>query len=324
MMPTRHDNQASPRPRAFTIMELMVAVAVIITLTILTVPTFRSLKANLDASSAQNTLSVVLNQARNMAMRDDRGDTAVVFLYDREKQLYSLIVTSLRIQGLPDPGDPFGNIYDVFAPIEGTRQRNLPPGWEVRGLAYGAKVAPPNSPRWYDHTANFGADGADTAWIFPESDRNFEVRQTFMVRFAARTGTVVTANEQFKNQDALVYLDPTRPFDTLANYDWAGELNVEEDAVFLRGTPALSLYSVEELATRLIEVDVDPGTGTLYSMNYGDGVAGNGSYLADAIYQAADGSSERAYDALFYYLDENTDPIVFNRFTGMIMRNLGQ
>ncbi len=316
MMPTPHDNQASPRPRAFTIMELMVAVSIIIILTILTVPTFRSLKANLDASSAQNTLSVVLNQARNMAMRDDRGDTAVVFLYDRDKQLYTLLVTSLRMQGLLDPNDTLDDKgYDVFAPIAGTRQRNLPPGWEVRGLAYGA------TSKWYDH--NFSsAEEKDIAWIFPESDRRFEFRQTFMVRFAARTGTVTTSNEQFKNPKALVYLDPTEPYDDLPTYDW-DEIAVD-DGVFIRGTPALSLYSVEELAARVIDIDIDPGTGTLYSMNYGDGAAGDGSYLQDAKYQTADGGSKDGYEAIFSYLDENTDPIVFNRFTGMIMRNLGQ
>ncbi|MFG0253050.1 MAG: hypothetical protein ACF8NJ_09280, partial [Phycisphaerales bacterium JB038] len=255
----------------------------------------------------------------------DRGDTAVVFLYDREKQLYTLLVASLRWPGYPEDY-PSHNTnsprYDLFAPIEGTRQRNLPPGWEVRALAYGANVS--GNPRWYNHTSYFGADGADTAWVFPESDRNFDVRQTFMVRFAAGTGTVVTANEQFKNQDALLYLNPSEPFDTLADYDWDNDLDVEENGVFLRGTPALSLYSVEELANRVIDIDVDPGTGTLYGMNYGVSGEGDGAYLAPAQYQAADGSLEREYDAIFYYLDENTDPIVFNRFTGMIMRNLGQ
>lgn len=302
-----------PRPTAaFTILELMVAVAIIIVLTIMTVPTFRSMQANLNASSAENTLSVVLNQARNLAMRGDLGDTAVIFLYEREKRLYSLLVASQRLEGLPEgyPNPPVNATrYDIFAPVEGTRQRNLPPGWEVRGLAYGATTD------WYDHGFS-NQQQKDVAWVFPESDFGFDTdtRQTFMIRFAAGSGAAITSNEQFRTPRALVYLQPDPPFSGLTNIDFD---YIRKRCVQARPTPALALYSVDELVERVANAAVDEATGTLFGLGYD----GDGSYVQPYEYFAADGVTYDEYEAIFHYLDENTDPIVFNRFTGMIMRN---
>ncbi|HEB60328.1 MAG TPA: prepilin-type N-terminal cleavage/methylation domain-containing protein, partial [Phycisphaeraceae bacterium] len=114
MMMTRRSlniNHKISAGAGFTLLELMVAVAIIVLLTVLSIPRFSALKDNLDASAARNTLSAALAQARNLAIRGDLGDIAVVFFYDRDNERYTMLTARLRAKGLPNPND-LGSPYD--------------------------------------------------------------------------------------------------------------------------------------------------------------------------------------------------------------------
>ncbi|MCK4873423.1 MAG: hypothetical protein KAS72_11915 [Phycisphaerales bacterium] len=304
----------------FTIMEVLIAVAVIVVLTVITVPSFQSMKSNIDESSAKNGLSVTLSTARNLAIKGDYGDTAVVFLYDRKTQTYSLIVAALAVSGLenlsPTEQCEFDRA-DVFVPVEGMRSRRLAGGWEVRALGYGAAVSF-GTPEWYAH---FATTDADAGWIFPESDQRFFKRQTFMVRYAVGEGVVVTGNAQFHSPDAWLYDNPNVPIETLDLPTAAAA--VFERGIHLRAAPALALYSVDDLVAAVQLADINRETGTLYSASYGTSEPGDGSYVEN--YQYTDAQqvpvTHAGYEAILSYLDENVTPIVFNRFTGTILRS---
>ena len=318
MMMTRRSlniNHKISAGAGFTLLELMVAVAIIVLLTVLSIPRFSALKDNLDASAARNTLSAALAQARNLAIRGDLGDIAVVFFYDRDNERYTMLTARLRAKGLPNPND-LGSPYDVFLPVPGAKVLSLPRGWEVRGLGYAAR----NASKWFNHTAD--ASDPDTWWVFPESDRHFTDRQTFMVRYSAGEGTVVTSNEQFNSPDAWLYTNPRVPFENRDLSDPASVNAVFNDGVHLRAAPALTLYDVQTLAASVQGAVVQRDTGTLYGLDYGtNGSAQDGSYLQALTYVDANSDSHTGYEALFWYLDENVDPVVFGRFTGMVLRN---
>jgi prepilin-type N-terminal cleavage/methylation domain-containing protein len=62
---------AHKQPRAFTLIELMVVIAVIVILTALLVPAFTSLKGSGDITNAAYTITGALEQARNYAMANN-------------------------------------------------------------------------------------------------------------------------------------------------------------------------------------------------------------------------------------------------------------
>lgn len=313
----QHDPRTSRR-EAFTLMEMLVAVAIIVILTIVTVPSFSAIKSNLDASAARNAMSATLSQARTLAVQSEAGDVVVAFLYDRERRVSQVIVGQIvdELNGVTP-----GNHWDVAVPLPNGQARDLPKNWEVRGLGYAITT------NWYDgHDDHLGTGTLEGVWLSPESDAKFaedsEPRQSFMIRFAQGTGSVVTANPMARSANVLFYVgtekDPIIDILDVEPSDQAAynEL-VDQGAVRLRPSPALAMYDVEDLAAKIQGASIDRASGTLYDMDY----SGGGSYVSSYRYIDANGDAFQAYDAIRRYLEENVDPIVFNRFTGQVLRS---
>ncbi|USN98420.1 MAG: hypothetical protein H6810_09600 [Phycisphaeraceae bacterium] len=182
--------------RAFTLIEVLVVVTLLIVVLGIAVPAFRGMLDASERTLSENSLRVGVQVARDVAMRGE-GDAAVVFFRDldgRTRMVPAIKVGTIEdgavnyaITGPPSPGDPT-NEREVFAPIALASPIRLPRGWAVSGYA------DPNTidqclrncalsgnhfqdfEGWYDSTA-YGDDGSsagdearlDGNWLLPET-----------------------------------------------------------------------------------------------------------------------------------------------------------
>jgi type II secretory pathway pseudopilin PulG len=238
---------------AFTLLEILVVVAIFVLLTAVGVPAFRSLILNAERSLAENQLKAGLAAGRDAAIRSEQGDAAAVFFYTPGGKVR--IVPCVSVGKFMDVGvglvtapndarraNPLNQFErEIFVPVAGLRPVELPKSWSVRGftppgtlhVGAPATVAIPAILRngWYPTAGSptiTGAAGADPDrrlkgnWMFPETgmlllrDRSGNpitdlrvinaqgpTRQTFMVRFKARTGDL-----DLSNLTPVVVLDP--------------------------------------------------------------------------------------------------------------------
>lgn len=188
----------------FTLVELLVVIALFVLILAAGLPAFRSLLRSTEQSLAQNTLSVAVRAARDIAMRGDGQDGALVFVYESGGRV--TLVPCVRV-GTFDDVSSSGAIVrrDLFVPSPLFRSSTLPGGWSVRGYA------PANTmdDDWYGENTDYDRDNGN--WVLPETfiyDLNRQDegrnRQTFMLRFSSVTGALVT-----EPGSALVVL--TRP-----------------------------------------------------------------------------------------------------------------
>lgn len=218
-----------PAGRAFTVVELLVVVGIILLVLAIAVPAFSSMLYSSQRSLAVNGLRGAVTTARDIALRADRGgDGAVVFLFDAGGQLR--IVPAVQVGTLTENAtgqlDELGNIErDVFVPSPIADTVTLPKFWAVSGYAPAGFLVDTNQGgvnlfEWYDgrHTGGDpGVRGAVPAakfrsyWLFPESGfydvdeqtpgagqgaGNISAagsptgRQSFMIRFEAGTGII--------------------------------------------------------------------------------------------------------------------------------------
>lgn len=201
--------------RGFSLVELLVVVAVIAVLAYVGLGAFPSMLRASDRSLAANQLRVGLGAARDAAIRGDGGDSAAVFIYDPVSRRTS-IVPCVMVGTFKDvdPADvngfPAGAAIDreLFVPLPNVDAVQLPANWLVSGFANeGMLDTPSNLTGWYVSGAanpDREIDTAGGAWVFPETDfYNIDFdpstrrqygkyeRYTFMVRFAARTGAAM-------------------------------------------------------------------------------------------------------------------------------------
>ncbi len=195
--------------RAFTLVELLAVVVIIIVLIGLAVPAFAALIASSEKALAQNKLAVALTSAQSEAYASggDR-DAAAVFVFNPEGRLTVLtcvsageIVDERSGNHSTSPGE--FPTREVFAPVASSEPLQLPTNWTVRGFAPAGSI----DEDWYQD-ARYTRDEGN--WVFPEtgyfdnrtSDDGRD-RQTFAVRFDSSTGHVAIGEPQ----DFLVF-DP--------------------------------------------------------------------------------------------------------------------
>ena len=252
VMPVSRRSAAEQRGRrllvAFTLLELLIVVAIIAVMAAAGVPAIRNIIYTSTASMAETQLKLALNAARDLAIRNASGDTAAVFTFEPGGRISVVgMVYAGRLLDFKDPspaGGPTKVYRDVFVPTPLIDPVQLPPGWMVRGFAppgtiyfsgaldiNGAAVVQNG---WYhdnisgakygNRLMNVGTDPLIQApnrgnWVFPEtgfydstkSDEG-DFRQTFMVRFQSGSGKVMPP-------DAVpsVALPPRERIDTVAN-----------------------------------------------------------------------------------------------------------
>lgn len=211
------------RSVGFTLIELMLVIGVIVALTAMTLPAFRSLKEGNRESGGINAVSAALNAARTLAVRDGH-DVAVMFMFDVQRQVCSMqLIKSIGITNDADGSknnEGWGKAT-IFIPVPGKAPIEMPVGAAVFGYGYGAtrvdgaKVE--NAANWYTELGLLYEDkeneerfnGRDP-WLFPRTDVRMFARdgklseadpkdtqhlETFIIRFSPE-GTVVSSAEE--------------------------------------------------------------------------------------------------------------------------------
>jgi prepilin-type N-terminal cleavage/methylation domain-containing protein len=238
MHPTDHAHSIAPafiatgraparRPglvsRAFTLLELLVVIALIGLMLAVAAPAVTSIVRSTEEASAKNQLDVAMAAARSAAITSEAGgDTAAVFFM---KPGGRISIGIYRKAGELLDIDLAGNsvVRDVFVPTAQT-PFNFPAGWMVRGLAPIGTLHDEAGDRsgWYEQTIGnrkFEMTGSGGSawwnWVYPEThffnpkERTDDPakggqtsasgncsRQTFMIRFEAGTGQVKTGDRR--------------------------------------------------------------------------------------------------------------------------------
>lgn len=164
---------------AFTLIELMVVIAIMAIAVSLLVPAFGDLLRSINYSNAVNTVSATLGQARALAIRDQRN-TAVAFLFDTERDVCSLQVLELQslATGSISPYVSTGAAAFAYRPATGQVPVELPKGTAVYGLSF--QVGVRNTwidqrrgiPDWYAgwKQNELQPDETRALWLFPMND----------------------------------------------------------------------------------------------------------------------------------------------------------
>lgn len=168
--------------RAFTLLELLVVVAIIVLGTVLLIPAFGSIITSAKYTGAVNTVTATLGQARALAIRNGR-ETGVVFLFDADREAFTMQVVELLQTGgaltqrATVPGEhTYANVY---RPALNTVPIELPSGTGVYGLSF--DTAPPTDEsgglidsttnHWYAGEVYINSDNNEVIpWIFPRND----------------------------------------------------------------------------------------------------------------------------------------------------------
>jgi len=199
--------------RAFTLLELLIVIAILAIVVAIAVPSFNSLLYSSNQAQAANQLQLALTAARDAAIRSAPGrDAAAVFFFEpggRTTIVPCVSVGVLRDKDPADPNDPDAFVErEIFVPVTGIEPFQLPKDWMVRAYAPRESLHSTQNGRetgWYDDangglsdiygSLNFGGGAGSANWIFPETGfygraapESGRARQTFMVRFEGGTG----------------------------------------------------------------------------------------------------------------------------------------
>lgn len=184
--------------RAFTLIELIVVVTLVIVVLGVAVPAFRAMLEGSERSLAENTLRVGVQVARDLALRGE-GDAALVFIRDADGRTRLVpVVKAGEFDDYTFNAAAFGaGAYlrnktntvrrDVFAPAPLATPLLLPRGFSVSGYADPNSIdqcfrrcldnpQPVDREGWYDAEAysNRGVPGGALArlegnWVLPET-----------------------------------------------------------------------------------------------------------------------------------------------------------
>ncbi|MGH7243381.1 MAG: prepilin-type N-terminal cleavage/methylation domain-containing protein [Phycisphaerales bacterium] len=219
------------RSPGFSLVELLVVIAILAVLAAAGIPAIRNMIYTSTGSMAESQLRFGLSAARDLAIRNEGGDTAAVFTFEPGGRI--TIVPMVYVGQIVDTTDPqkavgVGNpptaYRDVFAPSALAEPLQLPAGWMVRGFAPPGAIfdssgvnnqgQPVKSNGWYfentivgNRKINLGNDTIASKlnkgnWVFPETgffdpkqtNTGENRRNTFMIRFEGGSGRIVGAS----------------------------------------------------------------------------------------------------------------------------------
>lgn len=200
------------RCRAFTVIELLVVISLIVILVLIAAPSFQTMIYTSEEGMAETHVRGAIRAARDIAIRSNgAADGAAVFFFEPGGRL--TIFPCIKVGELTDWAGPTGTDTtrrEVFAPAPGFNAATLPGTWMVRGYV----TAHAFTDAWYGSSyANLTTNTDQQTrgqrnWVFPETgfydedqtSQGFK-RSTFMVRFRAGTGALVGAS----TEPALVF-----------------------------------------------------------------------------------------------------------------------
>jgi prepilin-type N-terminal cleavage/methylation domain-containing protein len=197
--------------RAFTIIELLVVISLIVILILIAVPSFSAMVYSSEEAMAESQLRAALRAARDAAVRSNgAGDGAAVFFFEpggRTSVLPCVKVGELSDGSTTSASDNNSIRREIFAAAPGFTAVLLPKYWNVRGFVpahsttsdwygRGQTGTPPNS--------TVDIPNQNREWLFPETGfynvdgpgaaSDGVMRSTFMVRFRAGSGELVGAS----------------------------------------------------------------------------------------------------------------------------------
>lgn len=186
--------------RAFTLVELLIVIAIFLILLAIAVPAFSSMLYSSAQSLAENSLRIALSTARDAAARAPKGQDVVAFFAYEPATKQTQIITCVRVGVILDP-NPASRLpaveREVFAPAPAIRPVQLPSGWSARGYAPAGTI----DLQWYEKTYPSGTARNRGNWVFPETGffnenvgNDGEDRQSFVIRFEGGTGVVKAAD----------------------------------------------------------------------------------------------------------------------------------
>jgi len=176
---------------AFSIVELMVVVAIIVTLIAVTLPSFTTMVESSNFASAISQTTAALGNARALAMRDGVR-TGVAFLFDVRTQRYTLMILQQSDADSGSDGQlaalataPPEYLYTtVFSPAPNSAPIELPRGTAIYGLSFSHVPDPLIEPtvlvepaidartwHWYAGERYLNENSIiENPWIFPRND----------------------------------------------------------------------------------------------------------------------------------------------------------
>jgi prepilin-type N-terminal cleavage/methylation domain-containing protein len=195
-----HTPKRSPIGRAFTLIELIVVVSLLVVVLGIAVPAFNGMVNASERSLAENTLRVGVTVARDLAALNGE-ESGLLFVRDTNGR--TRLIPVVKVGTLTDAGnnpfvvngfnpqDPASVAIerDVFAPVDFASTLQMPRGWGVAGYAEAGSIDRVISDPmqmitdgWYD-SLPYGDDGMNVTpppgfdavrdaghWVLPETD----------------------------------------------------------------------------------------------------------------------------------------------------------
>lgn len=290
------DRLRRTRCGGFTLIELLVVMGIIAVLGVLTTVSYRGIAKDAKLSSGKNTVAAVLDNARGLAMKNNR---LVMVVFRPRLEGY----TSQRIEAVTAQwtGESVRlnvagswQVVDRFEPIPGVPVRVLPEGIKIASPGYGSN--------------------SDQAWIvtshLPKINQTTgagEAPGEIIGVMYGPDGTTSTRNTT--TDSARLFVD----FNSDAGQSWGGT----GDVIGMPIGPAQfnSQYFEMRLADDEPYIDVAPFIAVinddeargLYDVTQWDSNVSGSAYVN----RVTDYSN---------YIANNVDPIFFNRYTGVAMK----
>ncbi len=227
--------------RAFTLVELLVVITLITGFIVLLVPAAARIFESVSYSSAVNSVSAALGNARTLAMRNG-SHTAVAFFYNVDTDEFTLQIleeasrgTGGRLTSIQTPMSN-GASAAVYVPARGSVPVTLPEGIGVFGLSFlSASVEVDNGTSgWYLGDSYIGPDGETRyPWVFPRNDARLFVDPTDdpdgdpWFRFDALGNRSLDIDE-FAVRQAMTFCIQFTPSGSTSNFFTVGQPNLPD------------------------------------------------------------------------------------------------
>ncbi len=189
-MKRTHTFRGAASRGAFTLIELMVVVAIMLILIIVTVPAVGRIIESANYSAAVNAVRGTLGNARTKAMQTGKP-AGVVFLFDIEKRTYTLLTVQQHATAVTLSKERLSSTNAAtmtsgqwaLRPMDNITPVQLPKGTAVFGLSF--NIADEDAPMidtdtfaWYaGNMFSVGGSADLTPWLFPRNDPRVFLRQ---------------------------------------------------------------------------------------------------------------------------------------------------
>ncbi len=282
---------AAPRRRGFTLIELLVVMGILLILAVVTTVAFGRVGQDVKLSSAINTVTTALGEARAIALRTNNL-VLVTFRVGKvsddpaKGQVTEIIIAEWT--GITQPANDNTEIQlsgapprsrDLFRPVPGVPPRSLPWGIKVAAPRMDFSTTPPT----------------DNVWITQPQIKTGEIDRAFAVLFGP-DGSILTRNPRGPmTGQSLVYVDYNN--------------NGTQDVSASGNNPNVEYWQYDEVADES-NLYLTPFMAIFDDLDCRDRY--NTSNWAT-------NESERR-TALTEYITQYADRINFNRHSGVVMR----